>query len=203
MSNSNLFSDRLREPLNETSRKARRNLMAASVIGVIISKVGLIPSKIAAFGVEFDSADQQALIYLLAASVAYFTICFAVYVYSELTAWKIVFASKEIEELKEASQTTSMLLHGFNEADKFKEHIKKVLNNTKSAFNVRLFIELGIPIIFATFSFISLLSYDAPEKTNKDGAKIEKVVVKQANKNIKTTRKETRASYIKRYIPKG
>ena len=185
MSNSNLFSDRLREPLNETSRKARRNLMAASVIGVIISKVGLIPSKIAAFGVQFDSANQQALMYLLAASVTYFAICFAVYVYSELTAWKIVFASKEIEELKEASQTTSMLMHGYNEADKFKEHIKKVLNSTKPTFNVRLFVELGIPIIFATFSFISLLSYDVPKIINKDDVKIEKVVPKQANKSLK------------------
>jgi hypothetical protein len=49
------------------------------------------------------------LITLLGAVVLYFSISFLVYVYSELTAWQIVFTSKEIEALKEASKSLSLI----------------------------------------------------------------------------------------------
>jgi hypothetical protein len=161
LSEKNLFSERLREPLNETTRKVRRNLMAASVIGVVLTKVGLIPSKILAFGVEFTSSNQNALMLLLAVSIAYFTISFVVYVYSELTAWQIVFSSKELEELKEAAEKNSLKLGRVpNEADKFREYIRKIHSKSKPTFYIRLIIELAIPLIFAIYSFYSLINHE-------------------------------------------
>ena len=168
MSENNLFSERLREPLNETTRKVRRNLMAASVIGVVLTKVGLIPSKISAFGVEFTSSNQHALMILLSVAIAYFAVSLVVYVYSELTAWQIVFSSKELEELKAAGKTSSRLMGRLpDEADKFREYISKIHSKSKPTFYIRLFIELAIPLIFAVYSFNSLINNELNEVTTQ------------------------------------
>ncbi|MBM9606244.1 hypothetical protein [Desulfopila inferna] len=96
MPESNPFSERLREPLNETTRRTRRNLLAAAVIGIVITKVGLVPSKISAFGIKFTQANQKSLLVLLSLIIIYFLIIFIVYVSSELVAWQIAFRSKEL-----------------------------------------------------------------------------------------------------------
>ena len=181
MSESNHFSERLREPLNETTRKVRRNLMAASVVGVVLTKVGLIPTKVSAFGVEFSSSNQNALMFLLASAIGYFALSFVVYVYSELTAWQLVFTSKEMEEMKlEATHRNRELIEGRSEEDMFRHHVRNLYFRTKPTFYIRLFVELMIPIIFASYSAYSLLSTDISQET-----KVKVVVEKHANKPIK------------------
>lgn len=182
MSETNHFSERLREPLNETTRKVRRNLMAASVIGIVLTKVGLVPEKISAFGVEFTSSNQQALMTLLAVAIIYFAISFLVYVYSELTAWKIVIASKEIQDLKEASKSTARLLHGYDEDDKFRDHIRSVYIRSKPMFYTRLAVELGAPLIFAAYSCVSLINAEIPG-SNKSAESVQEPVNKSSQQD--------------------
>ncbi|KPZ60350.1 hypothetical protein [Pseudoalteromonas sp. P1-7a] len=189
MSDTNHFSERLREPLNETTRKVRRNLMAASVIGVVITKVGLVPTKISAFGVEFTSSNQQALMLLLAAAIAYFAISFLVYVYSELTAWQIVITSKEIEELREISEKERSSVFGSVEEDKFRDHVKHIYFKSKPTFYIRLGVELAIPIIFAIYSCIALLNVNIPVK-----GEVPVSVQEPTNKSSKKDAQTTRAS---------
>jgi hypothetical protein len=178
MSETNHFSERLREPLNETTRKVRRNLMAASVIGVVLTKVGLIPTKVSAFGVEFSSSNQNALMLLLASAIGYFAISFVVYVYSELTAWQLVFTSREMEEMKhEATRHEREFIAGNNDESKFRDHVRHLYFRTKPTFYIRLFVELVIPIVFASYSAYSLLTADVSQKT-----KVDSVVEKHANK---------------------
>jgi hypothetical protein len=178
MSESNHFSDRLREPLNETTRKVRRNLMAASVVGIILTKVGLIPTKVSAFGVEFSSANQEALMLLLASAIAYFTINFIVYVYSELTAWDLLFTSREMEDMK--VEALRYEKEGPSDASKFREHTRHLYFRTKPTFYIRLFVELIIPIVFAIYSAYSLISTEIEVQVKKDAT-----VQKHANKPIK------------------
>lgn len=157
MSNSNPFSDRLREPLNETTRKARRNLLASAVVGVVIAKVGLVPTKISAFGVDFTSANQESLLLLLACAIAYFAITFVVYLYSELIAWQLVFRSKEIEQLKEEANREAR--GRYSDMDMyFHERTRRTYFQAKPAFFIRIFIELFIPIAFAAYSAVTLLN---------------------------------------------
>lgn len=171
MAETNHFSERLREPLNETTRKARRNLMGAALLGVVITKVGLVPEKISAFGVEFTSANQHALLILLIAAILYFAFSFVVYVYSELTAWQIVFTSKEIEALKEESKDSSlkkisrsaisyMDRNDEEENIRFKEHVRFLYFRSKPTFYLRLSVELVIPIVFAAYSCYALATFD-------------------------------------------
>tara|TARA_B100000780_G_C21014483_1_gene406360 strand:+ start:304 stop:522 length:219 start_codon:yes stop_codon:yes gene_type:complete len=72
MSEPNFIIERLREPFNETTRKTRRNLLVSSLIGVAISKIGLVPEKISAFGIDFSKSNQSALLTLLIFIVSYF-----------------------------------------------------------------------------------------------------------------------------------
>ncbi|WP_155522576.1 hypothetical protein [Salinivibrio sp. HTSP] len=164
MSETNHFSERLREPLNETTRKVRRNLMAASVVGIVLTKVGLVPTKISAFGVEFSSSNQQALMLLLASAICYFMVSFIVYVYSELTAWQLVFTSKEMEDIKaEATRSERQFLAGNDHETKFREHVRHLYFRTKPTFYIRIFVELAIPIVFAFYSAYALFAMDVSQ----------------------------------------
>lgn len=80
--------NRLIEPLRVQSRLARRNLLISSVIGFLVSKGGLVPTKISALGIELSKPNQQAFTYLIAAIVIYFTIAFIVYGLSDYVRWK-------------------------------------------------------------------------------------------------------------------
>lgn len=194
LAETNHFSDRLREPLNETTRKARRNLLASALLGVVITRVGLVPEKISAFGVEFTSANQQALITLLIAAILYFSVSFIVYVYSELTAWQIVFTSKEIEALKAESNNNSSprkisrgsfsyISTGEDEDEhKFREHVRFLYFRSKPTFYLRLSVELLIPLIFAAYSGYTLATFEVT--TDKGGtSKVQPPANKALNKD--------------------
>ena len=73
----------VRDPLAQVTRKERVYLLAVSLIGIAIVKTGLVPSKIATFGIELDQPDRQALLVLLAIVTCYFLIGFVVYAASD------------------------------------------------------------------------------------------------------------------------
>ena len=105
MANSDALSDRLREPLNETTRKARRNLLLASIGAFLVAKVELVPQKISALGVDFGASNQEALVQLLLLVITYFAIAFVVYVVSEISAWRFLLASEKVEQIKKNRTT--------------------------------------------------------------------------------------------------
>ncbi|MEH0374017.1 hypothetical protein [Vibrio mimicus] len=152
----NHFTDRLREPLNETTRKSRRNLLAVSVLGVVTAKVGLVPTKISAFGVEFSSSNLEALMTLLALAIAYFLITFVVYIVSELQAWQLLITSKQLEELKaEAARERSYKDQYYNDLEMdFSKRVQMVYSKTKPIFYIRLLVEVFIPAMLACYSII-------------------------------------------------
>lgn len=162
MPTSNSFSDRLREPLNETSRKVRRNLLAASVIGVFIAKVGLIPSKFSVLGIEFSEANQEALLTLLIFVIAYFVITFLVYVSSELVAWQMIFRSEEMERLQNQARRREGSIDSEHEKYLW-EKARYTYFQAKPAFFLRLLVEVAIPVVFAVYSAVALYNLEPPK----------------------------------------
>ena len=161
----NLLSDYLRNPLNETTRKARRNLLAASVVGIVISKVGLVPSKISAFGIDFTTENHESLILLLVFAIAYFTLTFVVYLLSELMSLRLAFWSVELKNLKK-----EILVEDSNINSTFYEQypIKRTMRTywmSGFAVGLRLVIEVLVPIAFAIYSGIALLNTAPPTTT--------------------------------------
>lgn len=82
---------RLRDPLSEVTRVERKTLLGVSTIGIMIAASGLVPSKISALGIEFDRANQAALLRLLSGVVAYFLTAFVVYAISDFVSWRVSF----------------------------------------------------------------------------------------------------------------
>jgi hypothetical protein len=85
---SELARIRTGEVLSGITRTERKILLGVSMLGVTVAHTGLIPSKITALGVEFEHADQQALLLMLVVVVAYFTIAFIVYATADFLAWR-------------------------------------------------------------------------------------------------------------------
>ncbi|EPN3982786.1 hypothetical protein ACTZ9J_004544 [Vibrio parahaemolyticus] len=157
------FTNRLREPLNETTRKARRNLLAASVLGIVTAKVGLVPTKVSAFGVEFSSSNIEALMTLLSLSITYFLVTFIVYIVSELQGWQLLIASKELSELKEQKISTSRTVFTTQESKieaEFQDRMSTVYSRTKPVFYSRLFVEVFIPLVIAIYSIVATSRLD-------------------------------------------
>lgn len=161
MSTSKLFSDSLRDPLNETTRKTRRNLLAASLAGLVIAKVGLIPTKISAFGIEFSADNQQSLVMLLALVIAYFAAAFFVYSYSEFTAWQLAFRSQELQQLEEGLQRTKNILQT-DEEIWFHKQAERTYYQARPTFIVRIFVEFVVPVCFAGYVVVSLITTELP-----------------------------------------
>ncbi|EJG0969900.1 TPA: hypothetical protein ACMDQ5_004438 [Vibrio parahaemolyticus] len=157
------FTNRLREPLNETTRKARRNLLAASVLGIVTAKVGLVPTKVSAFGVEFSSSNIEALMTLLALSITYFLITFIVYIISELQGWQLLIVSKELSELKEKKISTSNVIFETKSSKieaEFQDRMYAVYSRTKPVFYSRLFVEVLVPFVIAIYSIVATSRLD-------------------------------------------
>ncbi len=76
----------LRDPLTSVTRKERLYLLAVSVTGIAIAQTGLVPSKIAAFGIELDKPNRSALLLLLALVTVYFLAAFVIYGASDFAA---------------------------------------------------------------------------------------------------------------------
>jgi hypothetical protein len=79
--------DILGDPLHEVTRKERRTLLGVSVLGFLVAKTGLIPTKISALGIEFDRTNQQTLLVAFAVVTAYFTVAFFTYALADFLAW--------------------------------------------------------------------------------------------------------------------
>ncbi len=92
---------RLRDPLAEVTRNERKLLLAVSAIGLIVRHAGLVPTKIAALGIEFSQIDQKMLLKAMGAIVLYFLGAFIIYALSDFVAWRFDFHRARREALLE------------------------------------------------------------------------------------------------------
>jgi uncharacterized membrane protein YeaQ/YmgE (transglycosylase-associated protein family) len=69
----------VQDPLDAVTRQQRLYLLAVSMIGVAIVTTGLVPSKIATFGIELNKPDRSGLLFLLALVTIYFLVSFIIY----------------------------------------------------------------------------------------------------------------------------
>lgn len=70
---------RLIDLLSANTKSARRNLLISCVVGVSVAKVGLIPTKISALGIEFSNINKANFSYLVMSACAYFLATFIGY----------------------------------------------------------------------------------------------------------------------------
>lgn len=89
MTEQDLQQTRLRDALSDVTRKERRHLLGISLLGVVLKKTGLVPSKISGLGIEFQNTDQRALLFIVAFVILYFLFAFIIYAFSDFLAWRL------------------------------------------------------------------------------------------------------------------
>ncbi len=80
---------RLRDPLSEVTRRERRSLLGVAVLGVAITKAGLLPAEISSLGVKLGPSSQSALLVLIGLVCTYYLAAFLVYATADYIAWKV------------------------------------------------------------------------------------------------------------------
>lgn len=71
------------ETISENTRKVRRSLLAASLIGVVISFIDVSITKVSLFGTEFSIGKFETIPVVLTAIILYFLVTFASYAFAE------------------------------------------------------------------------------------------------------------------------
>jgi hypothetical protein len=78
----------LSDPLSSETRKERRNLLAASVVGFIVATMNVIPTRISALGIELPSPARNYFLYIVIAVTVYFMVAFVVYGTTDYFTWR-------------------------------------------------------------------------------------------------------------------
>ena len=159
---------RVRDPLSDVTRKERKALLAASLIGLFIAKTGLLPTEVSALGVKFNFSDQKAILGVLALITAYFLVGFALYAASDFLAWRLAFQLTE-RELRERRLQMSE-----EEASREREMRMRVASGRPGPSNLVLFarpisalraaFEFLLPVVFATYAVAVLLTTEPPAR---------------------------------------
>jgi hypothetical protein len=181
MVNSALFQDLITyDALSETTRKERRALLGASMLGVALVKVPLVPEKFSAFGVDFEKVNQQAFVSLCGWVVAYFLAAFAVYAACDLVAWRrkqrldhAAFAS-EAKERSDAARPKHLRPSG-SAVDYIDPRVQDrvgffgegqpayfgiaAFRLAETVTYLRAAFDIGLPIVFGTYAATQLFRY--------------------------------------------
>jgi len=138
------------DPLREVTRKDRRALLRISVIGIVIVKANIMPTKLTAFGIEFGKTDQNFLLLAIFLITLYFLFAFAIYAFSDLMEFQI-----DVKRLFKERKT----LKNFVKDPYVKEEeevARRYINRSIGALLIRGIFEFYFPIIFAIYSMTLL-----------------------------------------------
>jgi len=159
---------RIRDPLSDVTRKERRLLLGVSVIGIALVKIGLVPSKISAFGIDFTPVNQKSLVYLFAVIVIYFLAAFIIYSASDFIAWRLAFraALEEILRKRIAARKNVGLRPVDEESRELENMLNERLRRERVVFAlsgpvsvIRALFEFLLPITAGLYTILSLIFY--------------------------------------------
>jgi len=148
----------LSDPLSEISRKERRNVLVASTVGLLVSTMGLVPTKLAAFDIELSAPAQNSFVGIVALVIAYFTIAFMVYGVSDLFIWR-----KRYQDYLVAAhfRNESWTIEDQMEYDRLHEHVPRIhwlYSWSRPLSLVRIAFEFALPIIAGAIAVCLLLA---------------------------------------------
>ena len=152
---------RVRDPLSEVTRRERTTLLGVSAIGIIIAKSGLVPSKISALGIDFDRADQTAILRMLSGVAVYFLVAFVIYASSDLIAWRGAFhdALQESFQRREAQREEPQVTR----RDPFEVRRRFWATATRPMSVIRAVFEFLFPVVLGAYAVHALATTPPPK----------------------------------------
>jgi len=124
---------------------------------------GLIPSKIAAFGVEFSSTDQKAILSSMAAVTSYFFLTFLIYAWTDFLAWRLAIHNViiELRKEKEAEHSRKMMGEDIPSSDErdypYYRTRRYLVMMSRPVSIIRAIIEFLVPLLVAIYAIMNLL----------------------------------------------
>jgi hypothetical protein len=148
---------RVRDPLSEVTRAERKTLLGISAIAIVIARSGFVPSKISALGINFDRADQRALLSALSLIVLYFIVAFAIYATSDLVAWRVAYHHALQERAAELVKlSTEDKVRKFNVQQQAPLTGRTWSRASRHMSVVRAFFEFAVPLVVGLFAIVFL-----------------------------------------------
>jgi hypothetical protein len=157
---------RLRDALSNVTRRERQFLLGISLLGIALIKAGLVPSKISGLGIEFQSANQEALLLIVAIVIIYFLVAFTIYAASDFLAWRIVISKQFIESA--VSSYENNILGYFPQPGSPDENIQEFKRDLQKKFRFyfklirptsifRALFDFGVPIAVGCYALLLII----------------------------------------------
>lgn len=157
---------RVDDPLSSITRKNRMGLLMSSLIAVLFVQAGLVPSKLALFGAEFENWDRVSLIAINLIVTVYFVLAFAISAISDYMSYRMRIFDADTED----DRIYEGLLQ--READGKMTEQDKILmyRHTTHAWlfkasnpvaKVRTFVEFILPILIGSYAIALMIFFIA------------------------------------------
>lgn len=146
----------LADPLSTIARSERRNLLLAATAGVLVAKVGLIPTQLSALGISLTVPNQSAFVIVVACTVLYFFGAFLFYGLADFLIWR----GKYQDYLEQVERYNQNWTKGDQAAyDELREGVPDnawVYRLSKPVAFARLAFEFVLPLALGLYVVISL-----------------------------------------------
>jgi hypothetical protein len=155
----------LKDALTDETRKERRNLLAASIVAIIIAWLNIVPEKISALGIDLKAPQQVKFLLLTAVVVAYFLVMFFFYAMADRKVERHPIIQRARDAIsQEGSERTfiaSLAVDGstadantsLNDLIRMQNRIRKSLLLSK----IRSVLDFWFPITFGGLALLSVL----------------------------------------------
>lgn len=154
----------LEDPLSEISRRERKFLLATSFVGIAVVKVGIVPQKISALGVEFEGTNQSAFLYLTSTLIVYFLVAFVIYAASDFILWRsnvLRFRAENIRKFYEFIENPKSFPGGNSpfqsEIDDASSRVYFWTKMAPHAAVIRAIFEFLLPVMFSAYAIYTLV----------------------------------------------
>ena len=161
---------RLENSISDKNIKIRRNLLAASVIGFLFSKVGLVPTKFSTLGIEFSISNQNTLFSFLCFIILYYSFQFFVAILTQLEIW----------------HTQLIYNKSINQTDRYNPF------STSFLIKMQILIEYLVPLIIGIYSLASLFTMilinDKKIPNNVEITPKTEIFIEKSNESLKAVK---------------
>ena len=150
-------SEFLTDPLSEVTRKERRNLLAASTVGILVAKAGLVPTQLSTLGIQFTPPAQQTFVALLASVVIYFILAFAFYGVADFFVWRKKYQDYLVASAIEEQNWSQEDQRNYEEIHEGVPRAVWLYSMSKPVACFRVAFEFALPVIVGVVSVILLV----------------------------------------------
>jgi hypothetical protein len=155
-----IYTNTIEDRLSDNTRKERKGVMIASLVGYLMYITGIVPDKLEIFGILFDQFQQRYLIFALLVITLYFLFTFVFYAHLDILIYrreinKLNLLMPKIFNLRKERDGSEMSNEQILELMKSRLYGKNRLGKIRR--KIRFTIEFIIPILMALMSIILLV----------------------------------------------